>query len=72
MWNRTNQVIYGEYMGVEYRGVVGYSRVKFGDEIQHMVDLLDDITVFGETRDSILILESDDFSVACEHVLDYI
>ena len=71
MWNRTGQVVRGEYMGVPYRGIVSYSRVKLGGEIQHVVDLLDEITVFGETRDAILILESDDFSVDREHFRDY-
>ena len=68
MWDRTDQVIRGTYCGVPYQGVVAASRVKYGGEIQHVVDLLDDIEVFGETRDAILILESDDFSVDYEHV----
>lgn len=72
MWDRTNQVICGVYMGVPYRGVVGHSRVKFGGAVQHSVDLFEDIEVFGETRDAVLILESDDFSVDCEHFRDYV
>lgn len=66
MWNRVNQVIRGEYFGVPYRGVVGHSRVKYGGEIQHSVDLLDEIEVGGVTRNAILILETDDFSVDSE------
>ena len=72
MWDRTNQVIRGMYMGVPYRGVVSHSRVKFGGAVQHSVDLLDDIEIFGDVRDAILILESDDFSVDYEHVRDYV
>lgn len=71
MWDRTNQVIRGSYLGVPYRGVVGHSRVKYGGEIQHAVDLLEEIEVFGELRDAILILESDDFSVDSEHFAHY-
>lgn len=72
MWDRTNQVIRGTYMGVPYQGVVSHSRVKFGGEVQHVVDLFEEITVYGSVRDSVLILESDDFSVDYEHVRDYI
>ena len=71
MWNRANQVIQGTYMGVPYRGVVSHSRVKLGGVVQHSVDLFDLIEVFGETRDAILVPESDDFSVDYEHVRDY-
>jgi hypothetical protein len=71
MWDRTNQVIRGTYMGVPYRGVVGHSRVKLGGVVQHSVDLFDNIEVFGDQRDAILILETDDFSVDCEHFRDY-
>lgn len=71
MWDRTNQLIRGSYMGEPYRGVVIDSRVKFGGEIRHVVDLFDDISVFGDVRSSISILESDDFSVDCEDVSVY-
>lgn len=71
MWNRTDQVIQGTYMGVPYQGVVSHSRVKLGGAVQHSVDLFDLIEVFGEQRDSVLILETDDFSVDCEHFRDY-
>ena len=71
MWDRTNQVVRGEYMGQPYRGVVGHSRVKYGGEIQHAVDLFDDIEIFDDVRSSILILESDEFSVDCEDVRLY-
>lgn len=72
MWDRTDQVISGEYMGVPYRGVVAASRVKLGGEVQHVVDLFEEISVFGDGRDSILVLESDDFSVDCEDVRHYV
>jgi hypothetical protein len=72
MWNRTDQVIQGTYMGVPYQGVVSHSRVKLGGVVQHSVDLFDLIEVFGEVRDSILILETDDFSVDREDFRDYV
>lgn len=71
MWDRTGQVIRGVYMGQPYQGAVGGSRVKFGGEVQHTVDLFDDISVFGDTRSAILISESDAFSVDCEDVSQY-
>lgn len=71
MWNRTDQVIRGTYMGVPYRGVVSHSRVKLGGEVQHVVDLFEEILVYGSVRDSVLILESDDFRVDCESVSLY-
>jgi len=71
MWDRTNQVVRGTYMAQPYWGVVSSSRVKYGGEIQHVVDLFDDITVFGDTRSAILISESDAFSVDCEDVSHY-
>ena len=71
MWDRTNQVIRGSYLGIPFRGVVSASRVKYGGQVQHVVDLLEDIEIVGEMRSAILILESDDFSVDCEDVSQY-
>lgn len=71
MWDRTGQVIRGEYCSVPYRGVVRSSRVKLGGTPQHTVDLFDDITVFGSPKSVVLILESDAFSVDCEDVSHY-
>ena len=66
MWDRTGQIIRGVYCGVPYHGAIGGSRVKFGGEIQHTVDLFDDVEIFDDVRSSILILESDEFGVDCE------
>jgi hypothetical protein len=64
MWNRTNQRIRGMYLGQhEYDGVVSQSRVKLGGTVQHAVDLLDPIIVYGEQRNSILVNESEPFFV---------
>ena len=63
MWDRTNQLIQGTYMGVEYRGVVRNSRVKYGGDVQHTVDLIDTIVVHDVTRELILVNESEKFVV---------
>lgn len=66
MWDRTNQIIHGFYHGVEYRGIVSNSRVKYGGDVQHTVDLLDTIVVHHVPRDVILVNESDKFSLEGE------
>lgn len=68
MWDRSNQVIQGLYMDVEYRGVVKSSRVKYGGDVQHTVDLIDTITVHDVEREIILVNESDMFVVLEELV----
>lgn len=71
MWDRTNQVIRGEYFGIPYRGVVRDSRVRLGGAVCHYVDLFDDIKVRGSVRESIIVEETDDFSVDSEHFAHY-
>ncbi len=66
MWDRTNQIIHGFYHDVEYRGIIRNSRVKYGGEVQHTVDLLDPITVLHVPREIILINESDKFTLEGE------
>lgn len=61
MWDRTNQIIHGVYQDVQYRGIVRNSRVKYGGEVQHTVDLFDIITVHGVERELILVDESSMF-----------
>ncbi len=63
MWDRTNQIIRGVYCGEPYRGVVRSSRVKLGSTVQHTVDLLESIMVFGSERFTILVDEREQFSV---------
>ena len=72
MWDRTDQVVRGVYMGQPYRGAVRCSRVKLSGAVEHVVDLFDDISVFGEMRSVILIAETDDFAVDCEDVSVYL
>ncbi len=66
MWDRTNQIVHGFYHDVEYRGIIRGSRVKHGGAVQHTVDLLDPITVYGVPRDMILIEETDQFTLEGE------
>lgn len=67
MWNREGQRIQGLYVDtLPYEGIVRESRVKFGGRIQHTVDLLDPIEVYGETRYAILVEETEKFSVVEE------
>lgn len=64
MWNREGQRIQGLYVDtLPYQGIVRESRIKFGGAIQHTVDLLDPIEVYGETRYAILVEETEKFSV---------
>jgi hypothetical protein len=63
MWDRQGQVITGQYLGVPYRGIVRRSRVKYGGQIQHTVDLIDEIIVCGSARYTILVDEGERFIV---------
>lgn len=64
MWDRSNQRIRGVYLGeYEYDGIVRSSRIKYGGTVQHTVDLLDSIEVYGDQRDVIVVNESEPFFV---------
>lgn len=64
MYDRKNQIIHGLYLRqFPYAGVVRSSRVKFGGDVQHTVDLFDSIMVFGSERFTILVDERENFSV---------
>jgi hypothetical protein len=72
MWDRTNQIIHGSYLGqAEYAGVVRSSRVMLGGRVQHTVDLFEPIQVFGSEHHTILIQEADTFVVDEELDLCY-
>ena len=55
MWNLEGLIVRGEYFGVPVEGVVTLSRVKFGGEVQHTVDLFFSITLFGSERTTVLL-----------------
>ena len=55
MWNLEGQIVRGYYFGVPVEGVVTLSRVKFGGEVQHTVDLFFPIILFGSERTTVLL-----------------
>lgn len=64
MWDRSQQLISGKYLSqFYYRGVIRSSRVKLGGRISHTVDLIDPVLVHGRTAYTILIDETDRFTV---------
>jgi hypothetical protein len=68
MWNLEGQIVRGEYLGHKVEGVVTLSRVKFGGEVQHTVDLFFPITMFGEERTTVLLDASEVVHVEYESV----
>ena len=55
MWNLEGQIVRGVYFNVPVEGVVTLSRVKYGGEVQHTVDLFFPITLFGSERTTVLL-----------------
>jgi hypothetical protein len=55
MWNLEGQIVRGYYFDVPVEGVVTLSRVKFGGDVQHTVDLFFPITLFGSERTTVLL-----------------
>jgi len=58
-WDKTGFFISGLYLDMfPFSGTVLESRVKYGGQVQHTVELINPIRVFGATRDVILIEEN--------------
>ena len=55
MWNLEGQIVRGVYFNVPVEGVVTLSRVKYGGEVQHTVDLFFPITFFSSERTTVLL-----------------
>jgi hypothetical protein len=56
MWNLEGMQVSGMYMGeFPVSGVVELSRVKYGGEVSHHVNLETPIVVFGATRDRVIL-----------------
>ena len=68
MWNLEGQIVRGEYLGHKVEGVVTLSRVKYGGEVQHTVDLFFPITMFGSERTTVLLDASEVVHVEYESV----
>lgn len=63
MWNLEGQTVRGVYFDQPVEGVVTLSRVKYGGDVQHTVDLFFPITVFGQERTKVLLDASEVLSV---------
>jgi hypothetical protein len=58
-WDKTGSFISGLYLGqFPFSGTVRESRVKYGGQVQHTVDLVNPIQVFGVIRNVVLIEET--------------
>jgi len=68
MWNLEGLTVRGVYFGLPVEGVVTLSRVKYGGEVQHTVDLFFPITIFGDERTSVLLDASEVIHVEYESV----
>ena len=55
MWNLEGLTVRGAYFGVPVEGIVTNSRVKFGGEVQHTIDLFYPLTMFGSERTTVLL-----------------
>ena len=59
-WDLTGSRVHGLYMGLfPYAGVVTESRVKYGGTVGHTVKVDAPLTVFGATRDCVLVSGSE-------------
>ena len=68
MWNLEGLTVRGEYYGHKVSGVVTLSRVKYGGDVQHTVDLFFPITMFGSERTTVLLNASEVVHVEYESV----
>ena len=60
MWNYEGMTVSGMYMGeFPVTGVVDLSRVKYGGEVSHHVNLETPIVVYGATRDRVILNHSE-------------
>jgi len=58
-WDKTGSYISGLYLNMfPFAGTVRESRVKYGGQVQHTVDLINPIRVFGSTKNVVLIEEN--------------
>ena len=56
MWNLEGQTVTGMYLNMfSVKGQVSESRVKYGGQVQHTVELERPIVVFGSKKDRVLL-----------------
>ena len=71
-WNKNGSTVVADYLGQKVTGIVTESRVKYGGEVQHIVDLFFPITLFGSERTTVLLDASEvafveyESTTACE------
>jgi hypothetical protein len=68
MWNLEGLAVRGEYYGHKVQGIVTLSRVKYGGDVQHTVELFFPITMFGSERTTVLLNASEVVHVEYETV----
>lgn len=55
-WHQAGKQITGKYMGIfPYSGQIVDSRVKYGGNVEHTVQLDEPISVYNDTRERILV-----------------
>jgi len=58
-WDKTGSYISGLYLNMfPFAGIVRESRVKYGGQVQHTVDLINPIRVFGVDKTVVLVEEN--------------
>jgi len=58
-WDKTGSFISGLYLNMfPFSGTVLESRVKYGGQVQHTVELINPIRVFGSVKTVILVEEN--------------
>jgi hypothetical protein len=65
-WDRAGQRVAGVYLGYTVAGLVTESRVKYGGQVQHTLQLGQPVTLFGTERTVVLMDERDLFKTGQE------
>jgi hypothetical protein len=67
-WDRTGETAAGTYLGNAVSGVILESRVKYGGQVQHTLQLTQPTLLFGTLRTVVLMDERDLFKTGREPV----
>jgi hypothetical protein len=65
-WDRTGERVAGVYLGYTVAGLVTESRVKYGGQVQHTLQLDQPMTLFSTERSVVLMDERDLFKTGRE------
>jgi len=55
MWSLEGLYVEGIYLNIPVSGKVGLSRVAYGGEVHHHVDLNEPIVLFGSVRERVIL-----------------